>query len=99
MSEKLTFRDFYPYLHTKFQVTDMGDYNLELSAVADLSNTQLEQFSLIFSGIASPWLPQGLYKLAHPQMGQCELFLVPNGPDNTGMRYEASFSRFIHGER
>ena len=95
MSGKLTSRDFVPHLHTRFRVTQVQDYELELTEVTDRSNAQLEQFALIFTGIVSPWIPQGSYTLVHPQMKECELFLVPIGPDATGMRYEAAFSRFI----
>jgi len=97
MEERLTIRDFAPHIHTRFQVSrpQMEDYDLELTEVTDHSNAQLEQFSLIFAGILSPYLSQGAYKLTHPQMPECELFLVPVGPDETGMRYQAIFSRFI----
>jgi len=95
MPESLTLSNFAPHLHTRFRVAALQDYELELAEVTDDSNPQLEQFSLIFTGVPSPWLPQGLHKLAHPQMGECELFLVPVGPDNAGMRYQAVFSRFI----
>jgi len=94
MPEKLTLSDFAPHLHTRFHVAQSADYELELTEVADQSNPQLEQFSLIFTGKPSPWLPQGSYKLSHPQMQECELFLVPVGPDAAGMRYQATFSRF-----
>ena len=94
MSAVLTSRDFAPHLHTRFRVAELAEYELELAEVADFSSSQLEQFSLIFTGVASPWLNQGLYNLAHPQMSECELFLVPLGPDEKGMRYEAAFSRF-----
>ena len=94
MSEGLTSRDFAPHLHTRFRVAELTEYELELAEVSDSTNAQLEQFSLIFTGVASPWLNQGLYKLAHSQMPECELFLVPIGPDEKGMRYEAAFSRF-----
>jgi len=93
MSEVLIAKDFVPHLHTRFQVAQVADYELELAEVTDHSNGQLEQFSLMFTGIPSPWLPQGLYKLVHSQMGECELFLVPIGPDAAGMRYQAVFSR------
>jgi len=86
-------RDFAPHLRTRFGVEDFENYELELAEVADQSNAQLEQFSLTFTGAASPWLQQGSYKLTHPQIGKCELFLVPIGPDNSGMRYQAVFSR------
>jgi hypothetical protein len=97
MEEPLTIRDFAPNIHTRFHVSrpQIEDYELKLEEVTDHSNAQLEQFSLIFAGILSPCLPQGAYKLTHPQMPECELFLVPIGPDETGMRYQAIFSRFI----
>lgn len=95
MAEHLTVKDFAPYVQTRFQVTGEGDFELVLASVKDCSNARLEQFSLGFLGQASPWLPQGQYKLEHAQMGECELFLVPNGPDASGMRYEATFSRFV----
>src|SRR5271156_1264447 len=95
MSEALTLRDFAPHLQTRFQVAQLDGYELELTEVTDQSNAQLEQFSLIFTGPASPVLPQSLYRLAHPQMGEHELFLVPIGPDASRMRYEAAFSRII----
>jgi hypothetical protein len=96
MAEKLTIVDFAPHRHTRFRVAQVENYELELTEINDYSNAQLEQFSLIFTGIASPWLQQGLYTLVHSQMQECELFLVPIGPDEAGMRYEAAFSRFIN---
>jgi hypothetical protein len=95
MSELLTIGDFAPLLHTRFRAAQRETYDLELTEVTDRSNGRLEQFSLIFTGPASPWLQQGVYTLVHPQMGEQELFLVPLGPDATHMRYEAAFSRFI----
>lgn len=87
--------DFIPHLHTRFQVAGEEKLELELTSATNHSNAQLEQFSLIFTGKASPCLPQRLYELTHPRMGHVELFLVPVGPDETGMRYEAAFSRFV----
>ena len=93
MAENLTLDDFAPHVHTRFRVSGMEGYDLELVEANDLSNAQLAQFSLIFAGVVSPWLPQGLYRLTHPEMSECELFLVPLGPDGTTMRYQAAFSR------
>jgi hypothetical protein len=94
----LTLNDFAPHLHSRFRVMQPEGFELELAEVADQSNAALEQFSLIFIGNASPWLPQGLYKLAHAEMQECEIFLVPIGPDARGMRYQAVFSRLIRGQ-
>jgi len=97
MQQELTFSRFAPHLRTRFRVLEREDCELELAEAEDHSNATLEQFSLIFTGTASPWLPQGTYKLDHPRMGECELFLVPIGPDAAGMRYQAVFSRLIKG--
>jgi len=98
MPERLSLSDFAPHLRTRFRVTQREDFELELSEIADAFNAQLEQFSLIFTGKLSPWLQQGLYKLCHPRMSECELFLVPIGPDERGMRYQAIFSRVLNAE-
>jgi hypothetical protein len=95
MAERLTIQDFVPHLHTRFGVPQLDGCELELTEANDLSNARLEQFSLIFTGIATPLLEQRIYKLTHPQMGECDLFLVPLGPDAAGMRYQAAFSRLI----
>lgn len=95
MSERLSIEDFGPYLHTRFRVTNPKSQELELAEITDRSNAQLEQFSLIFTGPVSPWLEQGLYTLADFQDREYEIFLVPIGPDESGMRYEAAFSRFL----
>ena len=95
MSSELSLQHFTPHLHNRFKVAQSADYQLELAEIADSSNAQLEQFSLVFIGAAFPWLPQGLYTLVDQQKREYELFLVPIGPDAAGMRYEAAFSRFL----
>lgn len=50
------------------------------------------QFSLVFRGPAAPVLPQGTFQVNHEGMGELELFLVPIGRDDTGLRYEAAFA-------
>jgi hypothetical protein len=37
-------------------------------------------------------VPQGIYKLENEKLGALEIFLVPIGPDEKGMRYEAIFN-------
>ena len=49
-------------------------------------------FSIVFRGPATPILPQRIYRLEHPALGTFDLFLVPIGPDECGMRYEAIFT-------
>lgn len=49
-------------------------------------------FSIVFRGPPTPILPQRIYRLVHAEIGEFELFLVPIGPDEQGMRYEAVFT-------
>lgn len=52
-----------------------------------------EPFSLVFrtDGVNSHF-PQGCRTLHHPSLGAAEIFLVPIGPDGSGMCYEAVFN-------
>lgn len=49
-------------------------------------------FSLEFSGPATPILPQATYHFGHATIGEFEMFIVPLGPADGGMRYEAIFT-------
>jgi hypothetical protein len=49
-------------------------------------------FSLVFRGPKTPWVQQGVYRIEHEKLGALEFFLVPIGPDEKGMRYEAIFN-------
>ena len=51
-----------------------------------------DPFSLAFRGPRTPVQPQRIYALEHARMGTLEIFLVPTGPDEDGMRYEAVFT-------
>ena len=50
-------------------------------------------FSLVFRGPGEPVLPQRIYHLEHVgALGALDIFLVPIGPDQQGMCYEAVFA-------
>jgi hypothetical protein len=49
-------------------------------------------FSLVFRSPSPGHLPQGTYRLDHDAMGPMEMFLVPIGPREGGMCYEAVFN-------
>ncbi|HET7270466.1 MAG TPA: hypothetical protein VFI90_05205, partial [Rubrobacter sp.] len=49
-------------------------------------------FSIIFRGPGDVLLPQRIHKMQHDKIGSFELFLVPIGPDEKGLRYEAIFT-------
>ena len=67
--------------------------DLVLSEVEELGQGQNRRaFSLRFLGPSRPILPQAIYRLDNPTMGTMEIFLVPLGPKDGGMRYEAVFA-------
>ena len=49
-------------------------------------------FSIVFRGPGDCLLPQRIYQLEHEAIGAFPLFLVPIGPDQEGMLYEAIFT-------
>lgn len=49
-------------------------------------------FSVVFRGPMDVQLSQGTYTVDHDMLGALDLFLVPIGPDQTGMRFEAVFN-------
>ena len=90
----LTAEDFRPLVGTRFRV-GAGPIASELIEVNELDGTAgpglRSPFSLVFRGPLEPFVPQGIYRLEHGQLGELDLFLVPIGPDQAGMRYEAVF--------
>ena len=64
---------------------------LELAEVTDHGTpgaNRRSQFSLVFRGPDEPLLPQGIYRVEHPEIGTFDLFLVPIAPAT----YEAVFT-------
>ena len=64
----------------------------EIGAETDGGSAGRKQFSLIFHESDSTYVPQRIYAIKHPTLGWLDLFLVPIGPDQTGMRYQAVFT-------
>lgn len=99
MLEKLTIGDFKGRVGETFRIADAkGDIELVLSEATDLSprtaapGSRRAPFSLVFRGPAKPLLPQRTYPLENEALGRLEIFIVPIGPDEKGMRYEAVFN-------
>jgi Domain of unknown function (DUF6916) len=65
---------------------------VDLGADSAVAPAQRRPFSLIFHHPGSSYLPQRIYTLEHAALGRLELFLVPIGPDQGGMRYQAIFT-------
>ena len=101
MLDKLTDEDFTSHLHQKFsvQIESMEPIELELVDVVKLgepresARVRRQAFSIQFLGpVSNLYLQQHVYRIEHEQMGSLDLFLVPLGPENGRMRYEAVFN-------
>ncbi|MEO8507627.1 MAG: hypothetical protein ABI593_08365 [Betaproteobacteria bacterium] len=51
-----------------------------------------DPFVLLFRGPSAPQLRQGLYEFNHPTIGEFQMSIVPVGPGETGLLYEAVFN-------
>jgi hypothetical protein len=98
MLGELTHATFADCLGSQFRLHSGAPAPLEvdLIAVTPLGvhgrPAKREPFSIIFRGPRDFYLPQRIYKLEHPTLGVLEIFLVPIGPDDAGMRFEAVFN-------
>jgi hypothetical protein len=98
MLDRLTKADFAANLHTVFTCDIGSDRKLDLELVElreGRSSPRQEQFALTFCGPLALPLPQHLYDLQHPKLGEFALFLVPIGKDAQGYYYEAVFNRLL----
>lgn len=98
MLDNLNLTSFSDCLGTPFRL-DAGEASgLELTLIeAEATRFGLRPdgsspFSLIFRGPMQPILPQKIYRLDHEMLGVLELFMVPIGPDQTGMCYQVIFN-------
>ncbi len=102
MPEPLKLADFLPHVGSAFTIAfPDGTLELTLGAVephgvraprSDVPELRKEPFSLVFLGPPRPILPQRTWDLCHPVLGAQGIFLVPIGPSEGRMRYEAVFN-------
>jgi len=89
----LTLADFEPHVGTSFEIaTDFGVQALVLAAAQELPHSPREGggFKLEFSGPAEPRLPQAIYAFTIDAVLH-DIFIVPVGLKDGGIRYEAIF--------
>ena len=100
MLETFTVDTFMPYLGEDFGAGVGGETTLTLTleqatplgAATAPPEARRAPFSLVFLGPPTPILPQQIYRLTHQTIGTFELFLVPIGRTQPGIRYEAIFT-------
>lgn len=98
--ERLSKDDFDPHVGERFEVELSADETLALELVSThplssdtVADSQRAPFSLVFRSPGEQrHAPQRIYTVQHPELGALEIFLVPIGPDQRGMRYEAVFT-------
>jgi hypothetical protein len=99
----LTCADFAPHVGERFEVAaEGGSVTVPMVLAEATEGTEPGgpgpdgevrlQFSLVFRGPHEPALPQGTFPVAHADLGDLVLFLVPIGRDSDGLRYEAAFA-------
>jgi hypothetical protein len=88
---------FFACLDTPFHLDEPGlGVELLLAQVSELKATREAQtFSIIFHGPADCLMPQRIYRLAHPRLGEFDLFLVPIGAQGNRVMYEAVFNQML----
>jgi uncharacterized protein DUF6916 len=91
----LTIGDFEPRKDESFVIRlPQGELALKLVQVRPLGDSGRAggAFSLWFVSAPGPFLPQKIYPVEHPDMGQLDIFLVPLGPREAGNLYESIFT-------
>ena len=101
MSEFQTAEEFKQYLNTPFRVQvnaakpiDLTLVGVEARPSAETEEQGMERFSVFFSGSPEFLLPQSMYRLAHPEMGEFDVFLVAIAHEPDGYRYEAVYNYY-----
>ena len=93
-----SFEDFDACRDQPFLVRE-GDHSesLQLTEVERIATTQtaagdISAFSIVLRSSNQNVLPQQIYQLSNATLGELQIFIVPIGADDTGVRYEAIFS-------
>ena len=96
MLERLRLEDFLPHVGSEIDVSAYGRegrFTLkEAGPIKSPSPRDSQPFHLVLSAPNDWRLPQGLYRVQHPQLGTLELFTVPIGPDGSAFCYEVIFN-------
>jgi Domain of unknown function (DUF6916) len=100
MLDTLRLEDFAPRIGERFRLSADAEHSIDvtlleataLGAAARSQAARRAPFSVVFLGPAAPVWPQRIYRVEHDVIGSFDLFLVPLGPRDGGMMYEAVFT-------
>lgn len=93
----LTVADFEPHLNTVFQLHYGQGEMLEVTLIEAKARGMAEPgrrqgFALLLQSTINDYLQQGIYHITHEVVEPMDLFIVPIGTNQTGMRYEIIFN-------
>jgi len=93
----MTMDTFTPHVGETFRmiVNDEWEIHMRLSSVTALASARGAErapFSMIFHAPPLAFVEQQMFSVEHDAMEPFALFLVPIGPDDNGMRYQAVFT-------
>jgi hypothetical protein len=99
MTDPFTIERFLPHVGEVFQVVvdESHELRIVLTEIARLGGSGWdgrlrEPFSLVFHAQPGAFIPQQIYRVEHAELDPFDCFLVPIGPDASGMRFEAIFT-------
>lgn len=88
--------DFVGHQGEVFLVGEPAAVELTLTSVTTWGPPAPERarqpFSVVLHGPLLPVLAETIQLFRHPAMGEFEIFIVPNGPEEGRMRYQADFA-------
>ncbi len=88
--------DFDQHINTlfTFKNEENMDASFELIETSSSESLNTESFRLLFRGPSDVSYPQQLFHFNHLALGVLEIFAVPIRKEDSGIYYEAIFSRF-----
>jgi hypothetical protein len=96
MARVLSLGSFSPHVNERFILRlDGRAIDLTLASADALGGAPAggrTPFSLVFQADAAVHLAQGTYRFEHPALGPLDIFIVPIGPNERGMQFEAIFT-------
>jgi hypothetical protein len=97
MLKSVTIETFAPRIGERFRLS-AGDGQamdaklIEVTPLGASARGGRQPFSLVFLGPAAPVWPQRIYRVEHEALDPLDLFLVPLGPRDGAMQYQAIFT-------
>ena len=101
MSDMQTEAEYSRNLNTKFRLLVDAPQPIDLTLVEVTprkvgahEEKGMERFSAVFMGPREILLPQQIYRVSHPDMGEFDIFLVALGQEPEGFKYEAVYNYY-----